>query len=180
MPRHPVEFLNRVEIVDPRLLGANKYLPAWHQFISLAQGSKPHIVGFWLIINRGRIECRPALRAETLQTDVSAIGDLSVFCRLTGQKHECAWTSDNNRSQRSAAHCLAVCAVANGRGFGISFRLERHMTAVTASINFHDRSPRIPQTRMDDSCAPTGLIVHCGPGLGPLTMYDRFTVVSQF
>jgi hypothetical protein len=37
---------------------------------------------------------------------------------------------------------LAVCAVANGRGFGISFGLERHMAAVTASINFHDHFHR--------------------------------------
>jgi hypothetical protein len=41
MPRHAVEFRNRVEVVDPRLLRANKYLPARHQFISLAQRSKP-------------------------------------------------------------------------------------------------------------------------------------------
>jgi hypothetical protein len=139
--RRPLEFRNRVEVADPRRLRANKYLPARHQFISLAQRSKPHIVGFWLIINRGRIERRPALGAETLQTDISAIGDLSIFCRFTGQKHERAWASDNNRSQWSAAHCLAVCAVANGRGFGISFGLERHMAAVTASINFHDTRP---------------------------------------
>jgi hypothetical protein len=138
MPR-PVEFRNRVEVVDPCLLRANKYLPARHQFISLAQRSKPHIVGFWLIINRGCIERRPALGAKTLQTDVSAIGGLSIFCRLAGQEHERAWTSDNNRSQWSAAHCLAVCAVANGRRFGIGFGLERHVSAVTASINFHDR-----------------------------------------
>src|SRR5262249_3239722 len=114
MPR-PVEFRNRVEVVDPRLLRANKYLPARHQFISLAQRSKPHIVGFWLIINRGCIERRPAWGAKTLQTDVSAFGGLSIFCRFAGQEHERAWTSDNNRSQWSAAHCLAVCAVANGR-----------------------------------------------------------------
>jgi len=79
-----LEFRNGVEAADPRLLRANKYLPARRQFISLAQRSKPHIVGFWLIINRGRIERRPALGAETLHTDVSAIGDLSIFCRFTG------------------------------------------------------------------------------------------------
>jgi hypothetical protein len=139
--RRPLEFRNRVEVRDPRVLRANKYLPARHQFISLAQRSKPHIVSFWLIVNRSRIERRPALGAETLQTDVSAIGDLSIFCRFTGQKHERAWASDNNRSQWSTAHCLAVCAVANGRGFRISFGLERHMAAVTASINSHDRFP---------------------------------------
>ena len=107
--------------------------------ISLAQRSKPHIVGFWLIVNRCRIERRPAMRAETLQTDVSAIGSLSIFCRFAGQEHEGTWTSDNYRSQWSTAHCLAVCAVANGRRFGIGFGLERHVSAVTASINFHDR-----------------------------------------
>ena len=138
MPR-PVEFRNRVEVVDPRLLRTDKYLPARHQVISLAQRSKPHIVGFWLIINRGCIERRPALGAKSLQTDVSAICGLSIFCRFAGQEHERAWTSDNNRSQWSAAHCLAVCAVANGRRFGIGFGLERHVSAVTASINFHDR-----------------------------------------
>jgi hypothetical protein len=94
MPR-PVEFRNRVEVVDPRLLRANKYLSARHQLISLAQRSKPHIVGFWLIISRGCIERRPALGAKTLQTDVSAIGGLSIFGRLAGQEHERAWTSDN-------------------------------------------------------------------------------------
>ena len=139
MRRHALEFRDRVEIVDPRLLRANKYLPAWHQFISLAKRSKPYIVGFWLIINRGRVERCPALGAETLHTDVSTIGGLSIFCGFTGQKHERAWASDNNRSQWSAAHCLAVCAVANGRRFGIGFGLEYHGSAVTASIDFHDR-----------------------------------------
>jgi hypothetical protein len=102
------------------------------------------------------------MRAETLQTDVSAIGSLSIFCRFAGQEHERAWTSDNYRSQWSTAHCLAVCAVANGRRFGIGFGLERHVAAVTASINFHDRFPGIPQTGMDDSYCPTGLIVRSG------------------
>jgi hypothetical protein len=152
--RRPVEFRDRVEVVDPCRLRANKYLPAWHQFISLAQRSKPHIVGFLLIANRCRIERRPAMRAETLQTDVSAIGSLSIFCRFAGQEHERAWTSDNYRSQWSTAHCLAVCAVANGCRFRIGFGLERHVAAVTASINFHDRFPGIPQIGMDDSWFP--------------------------
>jgi hypothetical protein len=52
------------------------------------------------------------------------------------------------------AHCLAVCAVANGRRFGIGFGLERHVATVTASINFHDRFPGIPQIEMDDSWFP--------------------------
>jgi len=92
------------------------------------------------------------VRAESLQTDVSTIGGLSIFRRFAGQEHERAWTSGNDRSQRCTAHCLAVCAVANGRRFGIGFGLERHVAAVTASINFHDRFPRIPQVGMDDSC----------------------------
>jgi hypothetical protein len=141
MRRHGVEFGDRVEVVDPCLLRANKYLPAWYQFISLAQRSNPHVVGFWLIANRCRIERRAAVRAETLQADVSAIGGLSIFCRFAGEEHERAWTSDNDRSQRSTAHCLAVCAVANGRRFWIGFGLERHVTAVTASIDFHARFP---------------------------------------
>jgi hypothetical protein len=37
------------------------------------------------------LERRPAMRAETLQTDVSAIGSLSIFCRFAGQEHERAW-----------------------------------------------------------------------------------------
>ncbi len=110
--RRPVEFRDRVEVVDPCLLRANKYLPAWHQFISLAQRSKPHVVGFWLIASRCRIDRRPAVRAESLQTDVSTIGGLSIFRRFAGQEHERAWTSGNDRSQRCTAHCLAVCAVA--------------------------------------------------------------------
>src|SRR5215467_4682498 len=144
MPR-PVEFRNRVEVVGPRLLRTNKYLPARRQVISLAQRSKPHIVGFWLIINRGCIERRPALGAKSLQTDVSAICGLSIFCRFAGQEHERAWTSDNNRSQWSAAHCLAVCAVANGRRFGIGFGLERHVSAVTAASN--SRRPMVTVIR---------------------------------
>ncbi len=140
--RRPVEFRDRVEVVDPCLLRANKYLPAWHQFISLAQRSKPHVVGFWLIASRCRIDRRPAVRAESLQTDVSTIGGLSIFRRFAGQEHERAWTSGNDRSQRCTAHCLAVCAVANGR-----------------LHQFSCRFPRIPQIGMDDSCSPTGLIV---------------------
>ena len=152
--RRPVEFRDRVEIVDPRPFRANKYLPAWHQFISLAKRSKAHVVGFWLIASRCRIDRRPAARTESLQTDVSTIGGLSIFRRFAGQKHERAWMSDDDRSQWSAAHGLAVCAVANGRRFGIGFGLERHVAAVTASINFHDRFPRIPQTGMDGKLFP--------------------------
>jgi hypothetical protein len=140
--RHAIEFRDRVESVDPGLLRANKYLAAWQQFISLANRSKPHVVGFWLIASRRGIDRRPAARAKSLHTDVSTIGGLSIFRRLTGQKHELSWTSDNDRSQWSAAHDLAVCAVANSRRFGIGFGLERHVAAVTASINFHDRFPR--------------------------------------
>jgi hypothetical protein len=162
--RHAVEFRGRVEVVDPRLLRANKYLPAWHQFISLAKRSKAYVVGFWLIASRCGIDRRPAARAESLQTDVSTIGGLSIFRRFAGQKHERSWMSDNDRSQWSAAHSLAVCAVANGRRFGIGFRLERHVAAVTASINFHDRFPGIPQTGMDDSYCPTGLTVRSWSG----------------
>jgi hypothetical protein len=94
------------------------------------------------------------MRAETLQTDISAISSLSIFCRCAGKEHERAWTRDNYRPQWSTAHCLAVCAVANGRRFGIGFGFERHEAAVTASINFHDRFPGIPQIGMDDSWFP--------------------------
>ena len=155
--RHAVEF--RDEFVDPRLLRANKYLPAWHQFISLAKRSKPHVVGFWLIASRCGIDRRPAVRAESLHTDVSTIGGLSIFRRFARQKHERSRIGDNDRSQWSAAHDLAVCAVANGHPFGIGFDLECHVATVTASINFHVVFPRIPQIGMDDSCSPTGLIV---------------------
>ena len=34
-----------------------------------------------------------------------------------------------------------ACAVANSRRFRIGFGLERHVTAVTASIDFHDTRP---------------------------------------
>src|SRR6266566_1476183 len=117
--RRPLEFRDRVEVVDPRLLRANKYLSAWHQFTSLAKHSKAHVVGFWLIASRCRIDRRPA-----------------------------------------------VCAVANGRRFGIGFGLERHVAAVTAPVDFHDRFPGTPQVGMDDSDSPTGLIVRSGSKLG--------------
>jgi hypothetical protein len=86
-----------------------------------------------------------SVRAESLQTNVSTIGRLSIFRQFAGQKHERPWISDDDRSQWSAAHGLAVCAVANGRRFGIGLGLERHVAAVTASINFHDRFPGILQ-----------------------------------
>jgi hypothetical protein len=57
--RHAIEFRDRGEVVDPCLLRANKYLPAWHQLISLAQRSKAQVEGFWLIANRRCIERRP-------------------------------------------------------------------------------------------------------------------------
>jgi 3-oxoacyl-ACP reductase-like protein len=91
-----------------------------------------------------------------LQTDISAIGDLSIFCRFTGQKHERAWASDNNRSQWSAAHCLAVCAVANGRGFGISFGLERHMAAVA----------EVRRTSMSDLKGKVAVVTGASKGIG--------------
>jgi len=80
------------------------------------------------------------VRAESLQADVSALGGFSIFRRFAGQKLERSWMSDNDRSHWSAAHGLAVCAVANGGRFGIGFGFERHVPAVTASVNFHDRS----------------------------------------
>ena len=86
--RHAFKFRDRPEVVDPGLLRANKYLPMWHQFVSLAQDSNPHIVRFWLIANRRGIQRCPALRAEALRTDVSAIGCLSIFGRFAGQKDE--------------------------------------------------------------------------------------------
>jgi hypothetical protein len=36
---------------------------------------------------------------------------------------------------------LAVCAVANRRRLRIGLGLERHVTAVTASIDFHNTRP---------------------------------------
>src|SRR5260370_31846212 len=105
--RRPVEFRDRVEVVDPCLPRANKYLPAWHQFISLAQRSKPHVVGFWLIASRCRIDRRPAVRAESLQTDVSTIGGLSIFPRFSGHEHQRASTAGNDLSARGTSHCFA-------------------------------------------------------------------------
>src|SRR6516225_4771675 len=92
-----------------------------------------------LLAHRQSMSHRSASRSEgrSLQTDVSTIGGLSIFRRFAGQEHERAWTSGNDRSQRCTAHCLAVCAVANGRRFGIGFGLERHVAAVATSINFH-------------------------------------------
>src|SRR5260370_23025768 len=86
--------------------------------------SKPHVVGFWLIPSRCRIDRRPAVRAESLQTDVSTIGGLSIFRRFAGQEHERAWTSGNDRSQRCTPHFLPVCAVANWPPFRIGFVLQ--------------------------------------------------------
>jgi hypothetical protein len=76
---------------------------------------KAHVVGFWLIASRSRIDRRLAARTESLQTDVSTIGGLSIFRRFARQKHERAWMSDDDRSQWSAAHGLAVGAVASAR-----------------------------------------------------------------
>jgi hypothetical protein len=158
MRRHAVEPHNRAEVVDPRLLRANKSLSARNQFISLAQRSNPHGVGFWLIANRCRIERRAAVRTETLRTDVAAIGSLSIFRRFAGQKHERARTSDNNRSQRSAAHCLAIGAVANCRCFRISFGFERNVATMAASIDFHDSGPLHCSHGVDDSRYPNALV----------------------
>ena len=94
-----------------------------------------------------------------MHTDVSAIGGLSIFCRFPGQEHERAWASDNNRSQRSAAHCLAVCTVANGHGFGIGFGLEDDAIYVA--------SARVPAAAVagDESAAICMILValttHC-------------------
>jgi hypothetical protein len=97
----------------------------------------PHVVDFRLIPGRCRIKRRTAPGAESLQADAPAIGRLAIFSRLAGEEHERAWTRNNDGPQRSAAHRLAVRAVANGGRFGIGFGLERHVSAVTASIDFH-------------------------------------------
>ena len=50
-------------------------------------------------------------------------------------------------------------AVANSRRFRIGFSFERHVAAVTASIDFHARfSPQ----RGDGTCSLSGLIVRNG------------------
>ena len=77
--RHAVKLPDRAEVVDPGLLRANKYLPTRHQFISLTKRANAHVVGFWLIASRCCMDRRPALRAESLHTDVSTIGGLSIF-----------------------------------------------------------------------------------------------------
>src|SRR5690242_5268979 len=74
--RHGVKFRDRTKVVNPFLLRANKNLPPWHQFISLPNRSEAHVVGFRLIVSRCRVNRRPTLRAESLQTDVSTIGSL--------------------------------------------------------------------------------------------------------
>jgi hypothetical protein len=182
MRRYGVEFRNRAQLVEPSRLRANKYLPTWHQFISLAQRPNPHIISLWLITGRSRVERRPGLGAETLHTYVAAVGDLSILCGFAGQERERSWTSDDNRPQWSAAHYLAVCAIANGRRFGISLCLERHMSAVTASINFHDKLPlsiaasfSLPQTGMECEC-----IAGRRPGvIGPVRAQNSNTSVPS-
>jgi hypothetical protein len=77
--RHAVEFRGRVEVVDPRLLRANKYLPAWHQFISLAKGSKTHVVGFWLIARRCGIDRCPAVGDAIRRRNVQFTNSDRVF-----------------------------------------------------------------------------------------------------
>src|SRR5262245_37918662 len=86
--RRPVKCRDQVEVLDPGLLRANKYLAAWYEFISLVQRSKAHVVGFRLIAGRCRIDRRPAVRTKSLHTDISTIGGLSIFCRFAGQEHE--------------------------------------------------------------------------------------------
>src|SRR5262249_56432729 len=113
--RHAVEFRDRVEIVYPRLLRANKYLPAWHQFISLAKRSKPHVVGFWLIARRCGIDRCPTVRAESLHTDVSTIGGFSIFRRFARQKTlrpqigggYSKWPSDRRAAPHAREHAPA-------------------------------------------------------------------------
>src|SRR5438270_4630770 len=89
--------------------------------------------------------------------------------------------SDDDRSQWSAAHGLAVCAVANGHRFGIGFGLERHVTAVTVPIDFHDRFPGTPQIGMDDSDSSTGLMVRSGSiaSFRARSHLDRFTPMTD-
>src|SRR4029453_587432 len=96
-----------------------KYLPARHYFAALAQHAEPDLVDFWIITNRGRIDCRAALRAKCLRADHSAVGSLAVFRRLARQKYERTWPRANDRSQRSPTHRLAIGAVAERRRFRI-------------------------------------------------------------
>jgi hypothetical protein len=43
---------DRVEVVDPRLLRANKQLPAQRQFVALANDADPDGVSLWIIAKR--------------------------------------------------------------------------------------------------------------------------------
>jgi hypothetical protein len=128
---------NRVEIVDPSLLRAKEYLPPGHQFISLAQRSKSHIVGPWLIINRCCIA--PSHNEDRNLADGRSryrqSFDILSVCRTGARTY---WDERYYGSQLCTAHCLAICAVANGRRFWIRFGLKRHVSSVTASISFHD------------------------------------------
>ena len=58
--------------MDPRLLRANKQLPARHQLVALTKGADPDVVSFGIITIRCRIERGPTERAKSLWADRSA------------------------------------------------------------------------------------------------------------
>src|SRR5262245_53957333 len=69
----------------------NKYLSACNQFIALAQCIQSHVVNFWIVTNRRRIDCRAALRAKRLWPNNPAFRRLPIFRRFARQKHERPW-----------------------------------------------------------------------------------------
>jgi hypothetical protein len=74
---------------------------------------------------------------KILAGERSAVGCLAIYRRFTRQKHERARQRHDARSQGSTAHRLTIGAVAYRRRFRIRFGLERHVAAMTASIDFH-------------------------------------------
>src|SRR3981189_3330075 len=123
---------------DPGLRRAEPILPLGHELIALAQDSDPHRVGRLLpLARRGRIDRRPAARAEGLHARIAAVGRrLDVASRLPRHPERGARDRDRDAEGRTGAG-LAIGAVADLGLLRIGLAFDGDIAAVAGAGDCH-------------------------------------------
>src|ERR1700704_3748542 len=122
----------------PGLRRAEPILPLRDELIALAQDSDTHRIGCLLpLARRGRIDRRPAARAEGLHARIAAVGRrLDVIRRLPGHPERGARDRDRDAERRTGAG-LAIGAVADLGLLRIGLAFDGDIAAVAGAVDFH-------------------------------------------
>ena len=84
---------DRVQIRDPRLMGAEPDLPLWGQIIALARGGDAKAIDLRPASHRGGIKVGPAFGTKHLGAFVAAFGGLDVGLEVPSEKLEVVFGS---------------------------------------------------------------------------------------